>query len=208
MPRLRGVLHTYAFFASLVVGAGLIAVAHSGRARLAAVVYVAGLAGCLGTSAVYHRGRWSPPVRAWLGRADHSMIFVLIAATYTPVCLLGLSGALAGWLLFSVWAGALVGIVLSLAWWSPPVVVEVVPYLALGWAAVVIMPQLPASVGWTGLVLLVAGGLLYTVGAVIYGLERPNPRPLVFGYHEVFHTCTIAAAVSHLTVVGILLFRV
>jgi hemolysin III len=207
VPRLRGVIHQYAFYVALVVGAGLILLASTTGARVAVAVYSVGLAGCLGTSAVYHRGRWSPRARAWLCRLDHSMIFVLIAGTYTPICVLALSRTLATSMLVSVWVGALLGIVMTLVWWRPPAIAEVLPYIALGWVAVIAMPQLVASLGWTAAGLLVAGGALYTAGAVVYGLERPDPRPAVFGYHEVFHCCTIAGAGAHLAVVTLLLSR-
>jgi hemolysin III len=207
VPRLRGVIHQYAFFAALLVGATLIILASSGRARTAVAIYAAGLAGCLGTSALYHRGRWSPRVRAWLCRLDHSMIFVLIAGTYTPVCMLALSGTLATAMLVTVWVGAVLGIVMTLVWWQPPAIAEVLPYIVLGWVAVAALPQLGAALGWLALLLLFAGGALYTVGAVIYGLERPDPFPAVFGYHEVFHCLTIAAAGAHLAVVTLLLTR-
>ncbi len=207
VPRLRGVIHQYAFFAALLVGAILIAMASSGRARTAVAIYAAGLAGCLGTSALYHRGRWSPRVRAWLCRLDHSMIFVLIAGTYTPVCMLALSGTLATAMLVTVWAGAALGILMTLVWWRPPALAEVLPYIVLGWVAVIALPQLVAALGWPALLLLFGGGALYTVGAVIYGLERPDPFPRVFGYHEVFHCFTIAAAGAHLAVVTLLLAR-
>jgi hemolysin III len=183
VPRLRGVIHQYAFFAALLVGATLIILASSGRARTAVAIYAAGLAGCLGTSALYHRG------------------------TYTPVCMLALSGTLATAMLVTVWVGAVLGIVMTLVWWQPPAIAEVLPYIVLGWVAVVALPQLGAALGWLALLLLFAGGALYTVGAVIYGLERPDPFPAVFGYHEVFHCLTIAAAGAHLAVVTLLLTR-
>jgi hemolysin III len=207
VPRLRGVIHQYAFFAALLIGAALILLASSGRARTAVVIYAAGLAGCLGTSALYHRGHWSPGVRAWLCRLDHSMIFVLIAGTYTPVCMLALSGTLGTVMLVTVWVGAVLGIVMTLVWWRPPPIAEVLPYIVLGWVAVIALPQLGAALGWLALLLLFLGGALYTVGAVVYGLERPDPFPAVFGYHEVFHCLTVAAAGAHLAVVTLLLAR-
>jgi hemolysin III len=207
VPRLRGVIHQYAFFAALLVGAVLILLASSGRARTAVMIYAAGLAGCLGTSALYHRGHWSPGVRAWLCRLDHSMIFVLIAGTYTPVCMLALSGTLGTAMLVTVWVGAVLGIAMTLVWWRPPAIAEVLPYIVLGWVAVIALPQLGAALGWLALLLLFVGGALYTVGAVVYGLERPDPFPAVFGYHEVFHCFTVAAAGAHLAVVTLLLAR-
>jgi hemolysin III len=135
------------------------------------------------------------------------MIFVLIAGTYTPVCMLALSGTLATAMLVTVWVGAVLGIVMTLVWWQPPAIAEVLPYIVLGWVAVAALPQLGAALGWLALLLLFAGGALYTVGAVIYGLERPDPFPAVFGYHEVFHCLTIAAAGAHLAVVTLLLTR-
>jgi hemolysin III len=201
-PRLRGVSHEYAFFVSLGTGAALIVAASDARARVAAAIYAAALSALLGTSALYHRVTWRPRARRWMRRLDHSMIFVLIAGTYTPVALLALHGSLAHTILIVVWAGALGGMVFKLAWIDAPKWVFAAVYLALGWVSVAIFGQLPAAIGWLGVAGLAAGGLLYTVGAVVYASGWPNPWPRVFGYHEVFHALVLAAATLHYAVIA------
>ena len=196
-PRMRGTLHQYSLGVFVTSCVLLIVLAGSARARLAMSVYAVGLTGCLTASAVYHRGHWSPRTKAWLGRIDHSAIFLLIAGSYTPMCLLVLTGPLAMGLLIGVWCGALAGIGLTLAWWSPPAWAEVMPYLALGWAAIIAIPAINAAIGWGAVLLMVSGGLLYSAGAIVYGRRRPNPFPSVFGYHEIFHACTVLAAAAH-----------
>ncbi len=200
-PRLRGVSHEYAFFISIATGAALIAAASGGRARLAASVYAIAVTGLLGTSALYHRVTWRPRARRWMRRLDHSMIFVLIAGTYTPICLLALHGSLARIVLIVVWAGALGGVVFKLLWIDAPKWLFALVYLALGWVSAAIFGELPAAVGWLGVAGLAGGGLLYTLGAVIYASERPNPWPRTFGYHEVFHAFVLTAAALHYAVI-------
>ena len=196
-PRLRGVFHQYAFFVAVVAGAVLVLVADSPRARVAMLVYGAALSAMFGASAVYHRVPWrSLRVRAWMRRIDHSMIPLLIAGTYTPFAVLALDGALADAILIAVWCGAAAGIVLNLAWVDAPTWVTAVVYLALGWIGVAALPEL-FDLGVAPALLVLAGGALYTVGAVTYALQRPNPRPAVFGYHEIFHLFVIGAAVMH-----------
>ena len=201
-PRLRGVLHQYAFFVSIVLGATLVVFAPSGHARVAAAIYAFSVSGLLGTSALYHRLTWRPRARAWMRRLDHSMIFVLIAGTYTPFSLLVLHGTLARAVLIVVWAGALGGIVLNLVWVTAPRWLIAAVYVALGWVAVAAMPALADAIGASGVALLMAGGLLYTAGAVIYATQRPDPAPAVFGYHEIFHALVVAAAAAHFAVVA------
>jgi hemolysin III len=201
-PRLRGVSHEYAFFVSLGTGAALIVAASDARARVAAAVYAAALSALLGTSALYHRVTWRPRARRWMRRLDHSMIFVLIAGTYTPVALLALHGSLSHTILIVVWAGALGGMVFKLAWIDAPKWLFAAVYLALGWVSVAIFGELPAAIGWLGVAGLAAGGLLYTVGAVVYASGWPNPWPRVFGYHEVFHALVLAAATLHYAVIA------
>jgi hemolysin III len=202
-PRLRGVSHQYGFYVSLVFGTALVIAAPAGRATLAALIYACAVSGLLGTSALYHRIDWRRPrARAWMRRLDHSMIFVLIAATYTPFSLLVLDGTLATAILIAVWAGALGGIALNLVWITAPNWLTASVYIALGWVAVVAMPDLADRLGAVGVALLMAGGLLYTAGAVIYALRRPNPASAVFGYHEIFHALVLAAALAHFTVVA------
>jgi hemolysin III len=193
-PRLRGVSHEYAFFVSLGTGTALILAASDGRARIAAAIYAGALSALLGTSALYHRVTWQPRARRWMRRLDHSMIFVLIAGTYTPVALLALHGSLAETILIVVWAGALGGVIFKLVWIDAPKWLFAGIYLALGWVSVAIFGQLPAAIGWLGVAGLAAGGLLYTLGAVVYASGRPDPWPRVFGYHEVFHALVLAAA--------------
>jgi hemolysin III len=201
-PRLRGVLHQYAFFVSLVLGAVIVIFAPDGRARVAAAIYAFAVSGLLGTSALYHRVTWRPRARAWMRRLDHSMIFVLIAGTYTPFSILVLHGNLARAILIVVWAGALGGIVLNLVWTSAPKWLTASVYIALGWVAVAAMPALARELGAVGVGLVMLGGLLYTVGAVIYAVGRPNPAPATFGYHEIFHALVVAAAAAHFAVVA------
>ena len=201
-PRMRGVLHQYAFFVSVVLGAVLVVVADGGRARVAAAIYAFAVSGLLGTSALYHRVTWSVGARAWMRRLDHSMIFVLIAGTYTPFALLVLDGTLAHAILIVVWAGALGGIVLNLVWITAPRWLIAAVYVALGWVAVAAMPALAGKIGASGVALLMGGGLLYTAGAVIYATKRPDPAPAVFGYHEIFHALVVAAAAAHFAVVA------
>jgi hemolysin III len=196
-PRLRGVLHLAflpAFVAAAIV---LVVLARSPNGRMAMALYGVGLAACLGTSALYHRGHWSPAVRGLLGRIDHSMIFLLVAGTYTPVGLLVLRGTIAHLVLGIVWIGGALGAAMAMLWPRPPAWAEVAPYILVGWSAVIALPQLAAGLGWGGLSLLIVGGILYTAGAIIYGLERPDPFPSVFGYHEIFHSLVVLAAAAH-----------
>jgi hemolysin III len=201
-PLLRGVSHEYAFFVSLGCGVALILAASDGRARLAASIYAVAVSALLGTSALYHRVTWRPGPRRWMRRLDHSMIFVLIAGTYTPVALLALKGALASTILIVVWAGAVGGVVFKLVWIDAPKWLFAGVYVALGWVSIAIFGELPAAIGWLGVAGLAVGGLLYTLGAVVYASERPNPFPRVFGYHEVFHALVIAAAALHYAVIA------
>ncbi len=201
-PRLRGVSHEYAFFVSIVCGVALILAASDGRARIAAIIYAGAVSALLGTSALYHRVTWRPAARRWMKRLDHSMIFVLIAGTYTPVALLALRGTLANTILIVVWLGALGGIVFKLAWIDAPKWLFATVYVALGLVTAAVMGELPATIGWLGAAGLALGGLLYIVGAVVYASERPNPFPKVFGYHEVFHALVIAAAGLHYAVIA------
>ncbi len=201
-PRLRGVSHEYAFFISVGCGVGLILAASDGRARVAATIYAVAVSALLGTSALYHRVTWRPTARRWMRRLDHSMIFVLIAGTYTPVALLALRGPLASTILIVVWAGALGGTVFKLVWIDAPKWLFAAVYVALGSVTAAILGELPATIGWLGVAGLGAGGLLYTIGAVVYASGRPDPVPSVFGYHEVFHALVIAAAGLHYAVIA------
>jgi hemolysin III len=202
-PKLRGVSHEWAFFVSLVLGIGLIVTADTPKATLAAAIYAASLSALLGTSALYHRVNWKrPDVRRWMRRLDHSMIFFLIAGTYTPFALLVLSGPLADAILVVVWVGALIGAIVEMVWIEHPKWVAALVYMSLGWVAAVAFPGLWEEMGVAGTLLVAAGGLLYTVGAVVYATQRPNPNPRVFGYHEVFHALVIAAAAAHFAAIA------
>jgi hemolysin III len=202
-PRLRGVVHQYAFFVALVACAIMIGLAPAGRPRLAAAIYAAALCGLLGVSALYHRRVWTATRRRWMRRLDHSMIFVLVAATYTPFALLVLRGGLAEAVLVVVWIGVTAGIVLSLVYVDAPKWVSACAYLCLGWVGVATMPQLVGRAGPGALILILFGGALYSAGACVYALQRPNPRPGVFGYHEVFHALVVAAAAAHFVAVAV-----
>jgi hemolysin III len=195
-PRLRGVSHQWAFFVALVAGAALVIAAPSGRATLAATIYAISVVAMFGASALYHRIEWkSIAARRWMRRLDHSMIYVLIAGTYTPFALLVLHGGLARAILITVWSGAAIGIALKMLWPDTPKWLTAAVYVALGWVAVAAFPQLAGELGVAGMALLAGGGVLYTAGAMVYALRRPDPAPAVFGYHEIFHVLVIAAAV-------------
>jgi hemolysin III len=202
-PRLRGVSHQYAFFVAMAAGAALVVLARGGQARVAVAVYALSLCAMFGASALYHRIDWPPGPRAWLRRLDHSMIYVLVAGTYTPFALLVLAPALGWTILGVVWGGAVAGVVLSLVWIDAPRWLSAVLYVALGWVAVVVLPQLWNRAGVMAVALLATGGVLYTLGAIVYALRRPDPSPRVFGYHEVFHVLVIAAAAVQFAAVAL-----
>ena len=194
-PRLRGVLHQWAFVVSLVAGIGLVVEAASGRARLAVAVYALSVAALFGTSALYHRVDWRRfGARRWMRRLDHTMIFVLIAGTYTPFSLLVLKGTLGLAILIAVWSAALAGAVFKLVWIDAPGWLGATTYILLGWVAIIAIPELVDRLGIPAVATVALGGLLYSVGGVIYARKRPDPVPTVFGYHEVFHSLVVAAA--------------
>jgi hemolysin III len=189
------------FFVSIPAGIAVVAAAGTASARVGAVVYALSLTGLFGTSFAYHRLAQSPAARLWLRRLDHSMIFVLIAGSYTPVCLLALDGAWRVVALSVVWAGALVGVGLKLFRLDAMRLGNSL-YIVLGWSVLVIIPQLarrPLTLG-----LLAAGGLLYTLGAVVLSRRRPDPIPRVFGYHEVGHSLVVAAGACHYAMILLL----
>ena len=202
-PKLRGVSHEWAFFVSLGLGAALIIAAETPQATLAVAIYAVSLSALFGTSALYHRVDWARPnVRLWMRRLDHSMIFFLIAGTYTPFALLVLDGPLADAVLAVVWVGAVIGAIVETVWIEHPKWVAALVYISLGWVAVIAFPGLWDQMGMAGTLLVAAGGLLYTIGAVVYATQRPNPNPRVFGYHEVFHLLVIAAAAAHFAAIA------
>jgi hemolysin III len=194
-------LHLGAFVVALGLGIALVLVAGVQNAPVFAL-YGLAVAGLFGVSALYHRGRWRPDVRGRLQRLDHAMIFVLIAGTYTPVCVYVLGGTLGAALLALVWTGALTAVVLELRPTPVSRGLLVVLSIALGWLALPAVPAVVDKLGWVATALIGLGGVLYTVGAVIYARRRPDPLPDVFGYHEVFHALTIAGAASHYAVIA------
>jgi hemolysin III len=208
-PRLRGWLHAYAAAISIASGVVLVAVAatlRGGSAGATTAIYATTVTMLFGTSALYHRIDWGPRAHALMKRLDHSMIFVFIAGTYTPIAVLTLPRSSAGAVLVAVWAGAFTGVLLQSRWPSAPAWLSVPCYIALGWVAVFVMPQLLHNAGVAAFVLIAAGGILYTIGGIVYGLKRPNPLPEVFGFHEVFHLCTIVAAVCHYVAIWLAVF--
>lgn len=207
-PRLRGVLHQVAFLISLVVGAYLIAGADGPRRQAAAAVFAGSVAFCFGASALYHRVTWTPHVRLWMRRVDHSGVYLLIGGTYTPVCLLALGGAWRSVLLTIVWAGAGAAIVLKFVWVGAPKWLAALTGVALGWVAVAALPQLVVRLNPVAVVLLVIGGFAYTAGAVVYARRRPDPAPAVFGYHELFHALTILAVACQYAAIAFFIVRV
>ena len=196
-PRLRGLLHLIAFPVSLVAGGVLVAMAEPGAERWGCVVYALASAVLFGVSALYHRGRWSARTLALLRRLDHSNIFLMIAGTYTPICLALLDGTARDVVLAVVWVGALAGVVFRVAWLSAPPWLYTPFYVALGWVAVGVLPSLARAGGAGVVALIVVGGLAYSVGGLVYALRRPDPVPAVFGYHEVFHSCTLVGYACH-----------
>jgi hemolysin III len=208
-PRLRGFLHTYAAAISIASGAVLIAVAAALKGAPAAAttsIYAATVTLLFGTSALYHRRSWSPRAHRIMKRLDHSMIFVFIAGTYTPIAALTLPRTAAIAVLVTVWTGAVFGVALQTAWPTSPRWLAVPCYIALGWVAVFVLPDLLHNAGVAALVLILVGGAVYTIGGVVYGIKRPNPVPGVFGYHEVFHACTLVAAVCHYVAIWLAVF--
>lgn len=201
-PKLRGVSHAWAFWFALVAAIVLAVVVDGARQTTAAAIYGVGLCALFGASGIYHRWRWDPRWRPLLRRIDHAAIFVFIAASYTPIALLVLTGTMRWTILAVVWTGAVGGVLMSVLWIDAPRWLVAAVYLALGWVAVAATPQLIDRLGAAPLLLLAAGGVLYSVGAVIYALKRPDPWPKTFGFHEIFHALVIAAAVVHFTAIA------
>lgn len=203
-PRLRGWFHAVAFFVSIPAGIALIALARGAEAEVSAAIFAIGLTGLYGVSGIYHRRHWSAPAERVMKYLDHSMIFVLIAASYTPIALLALRPATGITLLALAWSGAVVGIVVTIARLDRWRGLGLAMYLGLGWLLVVVAPQLVRTLSRPELVLLVGGGLLYTVGAVVLARNRPNPWPKTFGYHEVWHAFVVGAGACHYALVLLL----
>ena len=205
-PTWRGWLHAGTFPVAIAAGVVLIVLAHGAPAKWAAAVFMATSLLLFGNSALYHRFDWKPSTKALLRRIDHANILLLIAGTYTPIAVLALAPQQGVLLLSLVWSGALLGILFRIFWINAPRWLYVALYLLLGWAAVMyIVPLFQASA--TMMILVIVGGLLYTGGAVVYALKRPNPWPGAFGFHEIFHLCTVLAFLCHWTACLIIALR-
>lgn len=200
-PKLRGWIHLVTFPITVIVGLLMVATGSTLPNRLATVVFIVTAALLFGISATYHRGTWSPRGAIMLRRFDHANIFLIIAGTYTPLAVALLPRSDATVLLAVCWSGAAIGVLFRLLWTGAPRWLYVPAYVALGWVALFYMPQLLAGGGIGIVLLIVAGGLAYTLGAVVYGLKRPNPSPAWFGFHEIFHTCTVVGFACHVIAV-------
>lgn len=203
-PHLRGWLHLATAPLTLAAGIVLVVLSPDATTRAGSAVFAASALVLFTVSAVYHRGKWSPRALAFLRRFDHSNIFVLIAGSCTPFALLLLDGAERWWMLGISWGGALSGVLMKLFWADHPRWLSAPIYIALGWAPVLFFGDFidgargfGVGIGTAVLVLVVVGGALYTLGGIVYGTQRPNPSPRWFGFHEVFHTFTILAFVTH-----------
>lgn len=196
-PKLRGWLHAGTFPVAVAAGIVLIAVAPSSAVRVSASIYTATAALLFGISAIYHRGRWSPRASVLLKRFDHANIFLIIAGTYTPFALLALPSDQAPLLLTLVWVAAFLGVAFRVLWVGAPRWLYVPLYLVMGWGAVFWLPQFAEHGGTAVVTLIIIGGLMYTLGAVVYGFKRPNPSPKWFGFHEIFHSFTLAGFATH-----------
>jgi len=201
-PRLRGVSHRWAFFVAIGAGLTLVLAARDGRAAAATAIYGALLAGMFGTSATLHRADWSPRAFGWLRRADHAMIFAFIAGTYTPLSVLGVGGAPGMHLLALAWGAAGLGILRALLWPHAPRVVTSLLYVAAGWVVLAYLPAVHAALDPIAFGAVIAGGISYTVGAIVYATRWPDPSPQVFGFHEVFHALIIVGCACHFVAVA------
>lgn len=205
-PKLRGWLHAATWPLAFISFLVLLVLADNVLVRLGAAVFMISSLALFGVSAVYHTGHWSDRARTLWKRADHATIFILIAGSYTPFSLLLLSTTHATILLSVVWGGAILGVAFRLLWVGAPRWLYVPLYLALGWAAVFYLPEFAREASTAVLVLLIVGGGLYTLGAVVYGFKWPDPWPTWYGFHEVFHTLTIAAFIVHYIGVSMLAY--
>ncbi|MEV4234877.1 MULTISPECIES: hemolysin III family protein [unclassified Nocardia] len=209
-PRMRGWIHTWAVGIAAIAVLVLVlkAATVSATAGWSTLIYGLTVCGLFGISAVYHRVTWATTkARIQMKRADHSMIFLFIAGSYTPFALLGLPGRTGQILLLVVWLGALAGVALKLLWPTAPRWVGVPLYLLLGWAIVPVAGQLNTNIGIAPLILLLIGGLVYSGGAILYATKWPNPWPMVFGHHEFFHAATVLAALCHYAAIWLVVLR-
>ena len=200
-PRLRGRLHQAAFFFSIPLSVALVAAGRTAKARSAAAIYAVGIMALYGVSASYHRLPWSPRAKLWMRKLDHSTIFVFIAATYTPFSVLALRGAWRVSILATVWGVAAVGVVLKMLKLRAASRAGTAMYVALGWTAIIAIPQLVRNLNAVEIAFLFVGGALYTTGAIVYALRKPDPNPRVFGYHEVYHALVIVGSLFHYAVI-------
>lgn len=196
-PHLRGRSHEYSFVVAVTLAPIMIVAAPGIAPRFVMALYVGAIAALFGVSALYHRVDWGPIARNRMKRLDHSMIFVAIAGTYTPIAVWALPGDVTRVVLPIVWGGAVLGVVIRNLWPHAPKPLTAAPYVALGWVAAFVTLDLWRSLGPAGFVLVVTGGGLYTLGALAYAFRRPDPWPRVFGYHEIFHLFVVAGAALH-----------
>jgi len=201
-PRLRGVSHRIAFYVTLVAGAVLVKMSGDRRTMIVTAIYVALLAGMFGVSATLHRNDWPPRAFNWLRRADHAMIFACIAGTYTPLCLLGIDSPSGTRLLVLAWSGAALGILRAMLWPHAPRLVSSGLFVAVGWVMIAYFPELHTALDPVPFALVLAGGVWFTVGAIVYLFRWPDPWPRTFGYHEVFHIMIIVGCICHFVAVG------
>jgi hemolysin III len=201
-PLLRGWLHLVCFFLAIPAGLAVIALADPGKARWGAAVYALGLVALFGVSGFYHRGRWSQAARRRMQKLDHATIFVMIAGSYTPLCLVALQGWVAPTMLAAAWVGATIGAVLAFTGGRRSRIARSALYISLGWVSIVATPQLVTHLSLMQLLLIAAGGVLYTVGAIFLATRWPDPFPRVFGYHEVWHVLVVAAVVCHFVAIA------
>ncbi len=206
-PRMRGWLHAGAVPAAVVAGLVLILLAPA-ELRWAAIIYVVSTVALFGISATYHRGTWGPRTHGVLKRMDHATIFIFIAGTYTPIALTVVGGTAGTVLLWIVWLAALAGVIFRVFWVGAPRWLIVPVYISMGWAAVFFIPEILSNGGTAIFLLIAVGGLCYSVGAVIYGLKRPDPSPKWFGFHEIFHSFTLGGYVSHYVGICLAIFGV
>lgn len=195
-PRMRGVLHLWAFFLFLVIGIWLVVEQRDGRWWPAAI-FALSVIGVFGTSALYHRVPWSPKWYPRIRRLDHAMIFGLMVGTYTPVFVVGLVGKGLDWVFAAICGFSILGALVTTFWPRAPKWVRSTIYVSVGWIGAVVIPDLIDTIGWAGFAMFVGGGVVYSIGAAVYALKRPDPFPEVFGYHEIFHALTIAAVAMH-----------
>jgi hemolysin III len=206
-PKLRGWLHLVTSPLVLACGLVLIVLAPTGPATISAIAYATTSFVLFTTSAIYHRGHWSPRVHQWLKRLDHANIFLLIAGSYTPFAVLALKGDDRIAVLSAVWSVAILGVVFRMVWVSAPRWLYVPIYIGLGWAAAFVTPQLLNGAGAAAFVLIALGGFCYTAGGVVYGLKRPNPSPSWFGFHEIFHALTVVGFACQYVAASLLVYR-